>query len=132
MPACVPNLDQSIVLSNYTHSQYASSLNDTKYSGIGIGSDKDWIVVILTTGTPTGNFATGSSVPDNFVAKLSPIQPMLCVLIGIFYLLGAYWEWNFKCSSGGQITNYCWNYWSSEYYTFPDTKFSYQAIWRWT
>lgn len=88
MPACVPNLVQDIVLSNYTQSQYAASLNDTKYTGIGIGSDEDWIVVILTTGTPTGDFATGSS--DNFVAKLSPIQPMLCVVIGIFYLIGAY------------------------------------------
>ncbi|KAK1395214.1 Glycoprotein membrane GPI-anchored [Heracleum sosnowskyi] len=90
MPACVPNLVQDIVLSNYTQSQYAASLNDTKYTGIGIGSDEDWIVVILTTGTPTGDFATGSSVPDNFVAKLSPIQPMLCVVIGIFYLIRAY------------------------------------------
>ncbi|WOG83318.1 hypothetical protein DCAR_0102493 [Daucus carota subsp. sativus] len=90
MPACVPNLVQDVVLSNYTQSQYAAFLNDTKYTGIGIGSDEDWIVVILTTGTPTGNFATGSSVPDNFAAKLSPIQPMLCIVIGIFYLIGAY------------------------------------------
>ncbi|KAL8100247.1 hypothetical protein AgCh_032480 [Apium graveolens] len=65
LPACVPNLVQDIVLSNYTQTQYAASLSHTKYTGIGIGSDEDWIVVILTTGKPTGNFATGSSVPDN-------------------------------------------------------------------
>ncbi|WOH16024.1 hypothetical protein DCAR_0935573 [Daucus carota subsp. sativus] len=91
LPACVPNLAQDIVLSNYTHSQYSGSLNDTKYTGIGIGSDDNWIVVILTTDTPTGNFATGSSVPDvNFVTKMSPFQPLLFVMMGIFFLVGAY------------------------------------------
>lgn len=57
LPACVPNLDQDMVLSNYTNSKYSGSLNDTRYAGIGIGSDDNWIVVILTTNTPTGNFA---------------------------------------------------------------------------
>lgn len=54
---CPPNLDQDMVLSNYTNSKYSGSLNDTRYAGIGIGSDDNWIVVILTTNTPTGNFA---------------------------------------------------------------------------
>ncbi|KAL8158173.1 hypothetical protein AgCh_002745 [Apium graveolens] len=91
LPACVPNLAQDIVLSNYTRSQYSNSLNDTKYTGIGIGADDNWIVVILTTDTPTGNFATGSSVPvSNFVTKMSPFQPLLSVVLGIFFLIGVY------------------------------------------
>ncbi|KAK1387698.1 ADP-glucose pyrophosphorylase family protein [Heracleum sosnowskyi] len=57
LPACVPNLDQDVVLSNYTHSHYSGALNDTRYTGIGIGSDDNWIVVILTTNTSTGDFA---------------------------------------------------------------------------
>ncbi|KAE8686727.1 peroxisomal adenine nucleotide carrier 1-like isoform X1 [Hibiscus syriacus] len=37
MPACVPNLVPNIVLTNFTQSLYSSNLNDTKYTGVGIG-----------------------------------------------------------------------------------------------
>ncbi|CAH2072380.1 unnamed protein product, partial [Thlaspi arvense] len=61
MPACVPNLDQSLVLSNFTKSsQYSRSLNDSKFTGIGIGSDDNWIVVILATNTTEGSFSPAS------------------------------------------------------------------------
>lgn len=58
MPACVPNLEPSSVLSNFTKAQYSDSLNDTKYTGAGIGSEGNWIVVILTTSTPEGSYVT--------------------------------------------------------------------------
>ncbi|KAI5650563.1 hypothetical protein M9H77_36568 [Catharanthus roseus] len=61
LPACVPNLTPTLVLSNFTQSQYASSLNDTKYTGIGIGSEDNWIVVVLTTNTPEGSFVDGDN-----------------------------------------------------------------------
>lgn len=61
LPACVPNLVPSIVLSNFTESQYSASLNDTKYTGIGIGSENNWVVVILTTATPEGGYSPGTS-----------------------------------------------------------------------
>ncbi|KAH9617929.1 hypothetical protein KSS87_002342 [Heliosperma pusillum] len=62
MPACVPNLDPTLVLTNFTQSQYAASLNDTKYTGIGIESEGDWIVVVLSSNTSSGSFekATGA------------------------------------------------------------------------
>lgn len=58
MPACVPNLVASQLLSNFTQSQYSEYLNDTKYTGIGIGNEDDWMVVVLTTSTPGGSFST--------------------------------------------------------------------------
>ncbi|KAK3189992.1 hypothetical protein Dsin_029553 [Dipteronia sinensis] len=61
MPACVPNLIPDLVLSNYTKSQYSNNLNDSKYTGVGIGSEGNWIVVILTTSTPEGSYVTDTS-----------------------------------------------------------------------
>ncbi|KAL2469939.1 putative GPI-anchored protein [Abeliophyllum distichum] len=65
LPACVPDLVPSVVASNFTKSQYSGYLNDTKYTGVGIGSENDWIVVVLTTSTPEGSFT-----PDNNTANL--------------------------------------------------------------
>ncbi|CAN4113441.1 unnamed protein product [Withania somnifera] len=55
MPACVLNLVPDLILSNFTKSQYS-----TNFSGVGIGSDDNWIVVVLTTSNPEGSFT-----PDN-------------------------------------------------------------------
>ncbi|KAK2646944.1 hypothetical protein Ddye_022139 [Dipteronia dyeriana] len=70
MPACVPNLVPDLVLSNYTKSQYSNKINDTKYTGAGIGSDGNWIVVILTTNTPEGSYVTDKSNNSNNSASL--------------------------------------------------------------
>lgn len=57
LPACVSNHDQSLVLTNFTKSEYLKNLNDSKFTGIGIGSDDNWIVVVLTTKTSEGSFS---------------------------------------------------------------------------
>ena len=90
MPACVPNLDPSLVLSNYTMSQYSKSLNDTTYTGVGIGSKNNWIVVILTTDTSTGNFAPSSSSSSNaasLVSRIGFIYHLMFLLMGYVFLL---------------------------------------------
>ncbi|KAF5463435.1 hypothetical protein F2P56_019350 [Juglans regia] len=69
MPVCVPKLDPTLVLSNYTNSQYAKYLNDSSYTGAGIASEDDWIVVILSTNTSTGNFSGVASLVPNIMVN---------------------------------------------------------------
>ncbi|KAL3749159.1 hypothetical protein ACJRO7_010276 [Eucalyptus globulus] len=85
MPACVPNLVPSLVLTNFTQSQYSSSLNDSKYTGIGINSENDWMVVILTTNTPEGSFMSVESA--SLILKSSFIYQLLFLLVGFMLLL---------------------------------------------
>ncbi|KAF3326133.1 GPI-anchored protein [Carex littledalei] len=61
MPACVPGLVSDVVLTNYTKSQYNQYLNDTQFVGAGIADEGDWVVVVLSTNTPTGSFAQASA-----------------------------------------------------------------------
>ncbi|KAJ4871899.1 putative GPI-anchored protein [Raphanus sativus] len=65
MPACVPRLESSLVLTNFTKSQYSRSLNDSKFTGVGIGKENDWIVVVLTTNTPGGSYSTDTDTKDD-------------------------------------------------------------------
>ncbi|KAL5541629.1 hypothetical protein UlMin_009339 [Ulmus minor] len=100
LPACVPNLVPSLVLTNFTHSQYSENLNDTAFTGIGIGSEDNWIIVVLTTSTPEGSYVpaddSGSSAADgidgssneaSFVPKISLVYHFLFLLIASVYLL---------------------------------------------
>ncbi|KHG10664.1 hypothetical protein F383_12212 [Gossypium arboreum] len=91
MPACVPNLAPSLVLTNFTQSQYSENLNETKYTGIGIGSEGDWIVVVLTTNTAEGNYATATTTATtsaaNSVSEIIIIYHLLLLLMAAFYML---------------------------------------------
>ncbi|KAJ0093879.1 hypothetical protein Patl1_25426 [Pistacia atlantica] len=80
MPACVPGLTPSLVLSNFTQSQYSESLNDTKYTGVGIGSEGNWIVVVLSTSTPDGSYVTDNSA--SLLSKISFTYYLLFSLMG--------------------------------------------------
>ncbi|KAM7469294.1 hypothetical protein LguiA_007477 [Lonicera macranthoides] len=57
LPVCVPNRVQTLVLTNYTQTQYAAFLNNSRYTGVGIGTEDDWVVVVLTSNTPAETFA---------------------------------------------------------------------------
>ncbi|KAI4349990.1 hypothetical protein L6164_010523 [Bauhinia variegata] len=58
LPVCVAKLVPTVVLSNYTHSdRYARYLNNTMYTGIGLGSEDDWMVIVLTSNTTAGSFS---------------------------------------------------------------------------
>lgn len=80
LPACVPNLDRALVLSNFTESQYSVQLNDTKFTGIGIGAEKNWIVVVLNTNTPEGSYSPGTN-SDNGASRLGTISSAIGVLL---------------------------------------------------
>lgn len=85
MPACVPNLDPGLVLSNFTESQYSGSLNDTKFTGAGIGSAGNWVVVVLATNDPSGSFATAKGAA--FIARPGNMFYLVLFLMGCFFLL---------------------------------------------
>ncbi|KAD4586409.1 hypothetical protein R6Q59_035279 [Mikania micrantha] len=62
LPVCVPKRVATLVLTNYTQSSYASYLNNSRYSGVGIGKEDDWTVVVLATSTPAGTFSNVGSM----------------------------------------------------------------------
>ncbi|KAJ0979698.1 hypothetical protein J5N97_015172 [Dioscorea zingiberensis] len=83
MPACVPDLDPNLLLSNFTKSQYTGYLNDTQYTGIGLADEGNWAVVVLSTNTPTGNYATynGKGSSPNVALPSSLLLLMLSFLM---------------------------------------------------
>ncbi|CAL0332095.1 unnamed protein product [Lupinus luteus] len=98
MPACVPGLTPNIVLSNFTQSLYSANLNDSKYTGIGIGAEDNWIVVVLTTNTSSGSFSPATS--DHNAANLLPrfgwIYTSLFFLLPNIYLFSTTSSSSFK------------------------------------
>ncbi|XP_059632546.1 uncharacterized GPI-anchored protein At3g06035-like [Cornus florida] len=86
MPACVPNRVPSLVLTNFTQSQYSNFLNDSKYTGAGIGSEDNWIVVVLTTNTPGGSFVEAANSGSS-ASKLGPIHYLPVLLMGFLIFI---------------------------------------------
>ncbi|GFQ00129.1 uncharacterized GPI-anchored protein at3g06035 [Phtheirospermum japonicum] len=58
LPVCVPHRVGTLVLTNYTQSRNSRFLNDSRFTGAGIGTEDDWTVLVLTTGTTGGSFAS--------------------------------------------------------------------------
>ena len=83
LPICVPKLDPTTVLSNYTNSQYAKYLNDSSYTGAGIGSEKNWMVVVLSTNTSTGSFSGAASL----IANMSMSNYLVALFFGLLVIL---------------------------------------------
>ena len=86
MPACVPGLVADIVLTNYTKSQHNRFLNDTKYSGIGIANEGDWVVVVLSTSTDSGDYSPAPP-GSNWAPSVQPFSWMIVSLVGFVVLL---------------------------------------------
>nr|AFK48797.1 unknown [Medicago truncatula] len=63
MPMCVPKLDQDDLFSNYTkNSHFTKYLNNSKYIIAGVGSEDDWMVLIISTNTTSGDFSSANSL----------------------------------------------------------------------
>ncbi|KAL4637052.1 hypothetical protein ACB092_03G052800 [Castanea dentata] len=82
LPVCVPRLDPFLVFSNYTKSRYAKYLKDSNYTGVGIGSEDIWMVVILSTNTSTGSFSGAASL----IANISMGNYTLALFLGLLLL----------------------------------------------
>lgn len=91
LPACVPNLVPNLVVSNYTMSQYSQYLNGTNYTGIGIGTEDNWVVVVLTTNTTEGSFMAANSIGTGVSSQASELAPIFSyftiLLTGLLILL---------------------------------------------
>lgn len=82
LPVCIPNRVPTLVLTNYTHTGYARYLNDSRYVGAGVGSEKEWMVVVLTTSTPGGSFLTGEATSLRVMAGLGLMGLLFnCLLV---------------------------------------------------
>jgi hypothetical protein len=88
MPACVPGLAPGAVLANYTKSQYNRFLNDSGFSGVGIANEGDWVVVVLSTSTGSGDFSPAP--PGSNWAPPSSVHPfgrLVLLLVGFGILM---------------------------------------------
>lgn len=55
LPVCVPKLVPNLVLADYTKTQRANYIKDLKFTGAGIASEDNWMVVVLSTNNPEGS-----------------------------------------------------------------------------
>ncbi|KAK4424664.1 putative GPI-anchored protein [Sesamum alatum] len=79
LPVCVPHRVATLVLTNYTQSQNSRYLNDSRFTGAGIGTEDDWTVLVLTTNTPGGSFASGAGRVT--ISGLSQYLPALFLML---------------------------------------------------
>lgn len=83
LPACVPKLVTTLLLTNYTRTGYARYLNNSRFTEAGLGSEDDWMVVVLTTNAPEGDFAAANSL----VSKVNFGHCLMSLVLGIFVYL---------------------------------------------
>lgn len=83
LPVCVPDLDPDLVLNNYTNTKFTQFLNDSKYTGAGVGSEDDWMIVVLTTDSPSGSFTGGAAS----LAAIGMVHYMVALFLGLSFIL---------------------------------------------
>ncbi|XP_057423196.1 uncharacterized GPI-anchored protein At5g19250-like [Lotus japonicus] len=81
MPVCVPKLDPDYLFSNYTKSsRFNKYLNNSRYTIAGVGSEDNWMVLIISTDTASGDFSSATSL-------LSEAWTSHCMLLAFFSVL---------------------------------------------
>ncbi|KAL6565414.1 hypothetical protein OROHE_004469 [Orobanche hederae] len=88
LPVCVSHRVATLVLTNYTHSPNSKYLNDSRFTGAGIGAEDDWTVLVLTTSTVGGSFA--SQAHQNLITAFSRYLPSLVFVVywASFFIYG--------------------------------------------
>ncbi|KAJ6974349.1 hypothetical protein NC653_030450 [Populus alba x Populus x berolinensis] len=82
LPACGPHLVPTLLLTNYTRTTYSKYINDSRFTGAGLGHEDDWMVVVLTTSTPGGDFAGAISLVSKIkkFSRISSYPPNILML----------------------------------------------------
>ncbi|CAJ1976154.1 unnamed protein product [Sphenostylis stenocarpa] len=63
MPLCVHKLDRDDLFSNFSRSnRFTKYLKQSKYKIAGVGSEHDWMVLIISTNSSSGDFSSASSL----------------------------------------------------------------------
>ncbi|OMO99154.1 hypothetical protein COLO4_13483 [Corchorus olitorius] len=57
LPVCVPHLVPTLLLTNFTRTHFSKYINDSTYTGIGLSTEDDWMVVVFASNTPSGSLA---------------------------------------------------------------------------
>ncbi|CAI9102249.1 OLC1v1000490C1 [Oldenlandia corymbosa var. corymbosa] len=84
LPVCVSKRVATLVLTNYTQTPNSGFLNNTRFTGAGIGTEDDWTVLVLTTNTVGGSLANEGC----FGIVLSLRHLGLGLIVGFFLLFG--------------------------------------------
>ncbi|KAL2468553.1 Glycoprotein membrane precursor GPI-anchored [Forsythia ovata] len=82
LPVCVPHRVATLVLTNYTQSQNSRYLNNSKYTGVGMGHEDDWTVLVLATNTPGGTFASKACL-----LSIITLSHLVSMFLGLFLAL---------------------------------------------
>ncbi|KAK2972489.1 hypothetical protein RJ640_017661 [Escallonia rubra] len=86
LPVCVPDMTQTLVLTNYTQTTYSRYLNNTRFTGVGTGHQDNWMVVVLSTTTPGGSFAEAANTAIS-VLNVGLGQYLMPLLLGLVVVL---------------------------------------------
>ena len=103
LPVCLPRLDPFLVLSNYTTPQYAKYLKDSNYTGTGIVSEDNWMVVVLYTNTSAGNFSGVASL----IANVSLGNSLVALSIAILVVSALSWNAPSTCHFYTDFPYFC-------------------------
>ncbi|KAJ6918285.1 hypothetical protein NC651_012498 [Populus alba x Populus x berolinensis] len=87
LPVCLPEdgLSEVSLLHNYTRTRYVHYIKDSNFTGIGIGSNDYWMVVVLNKRTSTWS---SSASANGLVSKLGFGHGVVSLFLGmLFYLV---------------------------------------------
>ncbi|EEF49819.1 uncharacterized GPI-anchored protein At3g06035 [Ricinus communis] len=86
LPVCVPELEPIAVFTNYTRTHFAKYINDSRFAQVGIGSEGEWMVIVLSTNTSRGDFAAFAGT-NSLVSAIGFGHCLVSFLLGMLFYL---------------------------------------------
>ncbi|KAL5566103.1 hypothetical protein UlMin_029267 [Ulmus minor] len=85
LPVCTPKLVGNLFYNTYNSSAYKKYFNDSNYTGVGVGSEDEWIVVVLSTDKQTGSFSGAVSLLAFGMVQYCSV--MVLLFFGLFFTI---------------------------------------------